>query len=190
MNITLAGPHTIAFFKNISSKTADGGLVYMGGGEVAPAPREPGVHPGRWICPGRHEASTNGGPGHFLAVATAGASPSVSPGDVCVLVQQGLHTHLCVVASEDHDVGNPSLVDYRHFRWLFVLAMGEHDIARDGQASWFRPGWKFQSFANSGLLNKETYRHHVWDAFGLSEGVVSVPVAPTATILSAPATYP
>lgn len=187
------GPNSITVFKNVYDERVNPRLVYMGDADDAPPAGQVGVHPGRWLHPDEpRKIGSRGAPGMFLAVSTSEKTNerTVAPRSVCVLVQRGVHTHLGIVASEERSLtGAPRGYGYPFYRWLFVLAIGEHEVTSVGLPGWFNAGSVYKSFRQSKLPEKVDYRQRVWRAFGLAEGMYDLPPSPTVP-LTYPATYP
>lgn len=200
LTVPLIGPNTITHYKNVRGPLANGQLVYMGGGGVAPpvvnGVVQPGVHPGRWVDPAAaHNVVSIGGPGFFLGVSTPRHSPAVAPGKVCVLVQHGRCTHLAVVASDEFDSGGAPAGGYLYYRWLFVIAKGAFQVPYLGHPAFFRAGANYNSHANATFPNANAFRTAVWSAFAASPGSliggaqINVP-APPLVALNYPNLYP
>lgn len=197
-DVYLNGPSTIDYYKNITANEAGGELVYMGEGGHAPAKRgDTGVHPGRWVDPGRPGAvSTTGGVGHFLAVATDESADKVGVGSVVALYQQGHFSHLAVVASEQHYTLGAGSHPYSYFRWAFVLAMSRQ-IPLPIEAAWpFNlPGGCYIRHGRMRSPQRHALRQQLWEAFiktpnHLLDGTVVQVPKPPGPLLSYPATYP
>jgi hypothetical protein len=169
---------SITRVKSIKDPTQADVFVYLG---KAPVPGGWYLPPSEWRQGG--SASTNGpGVGAYLAVCTAQPVKNLAPQEVVVLVQNGLLTHLVVIASPfDYPwmgKGDP----FAHYRWAMAIGLrSEQDAARwgevlssanvDPQQVPLAGGSYVQIEAHAGIRSERqpALQRALWKAFGLSD---------------------
>ncbi len=146
------GPDDIGAIKNVRAPGEEGpAFVYLGA-------RPDQGFAGTWCKAGEHTvadfpepATPAGGVGDLLAVSCQRDFPLPQVGQLVVLAQRGIYTHIGILRSDRWlPVARPNH-DYKHFVWLEVLAINAEPNGADARLraqapdghvrpQWFMPG--------------------------------------------------